>query len=289
HGPTARRRDAAGSDVALAQAPTPGHAHTARRTCGGCRPRRRRPPLPAGLPIARSPADGVARLSVRPRRSPRDARIARRGLQRLGCDPHTDAPGRKRSAVDRGGAARSRALSLRVLRGRRALAGRPLGARGPRRGLRRTQLGADRGRRGLMTSALTRTALPLLGAILLAGAAASQQTDPRLERLDAGTRPTVAALVDSAHRALLPTEPLVQRALEGATKRASGDLIVAAGAVLSLAGRARDADLVEFRRAVERDIALGAPPAAATAAAATATAQIVDVNAGARQQRPGRP
>jgi len=212
-----------------------------------------------------------------------------------------------------------------------------------------------------MTSALTRTALPLLGAILLAGAAASQQTDPRLERLDAGTRPTVAALVDSAHRALLPTEPLVQRALEGATKRASGDLIVAAvrrlavdlgrardalgstaspaelsagaaalhagasqtilaelrqarrepltvplavladlvasgvpvdsaaGAVLSLAGRARDADLVEFRRAVERDIALGAPPAAATAAAATATAQIVDVNAGARQQRPGRP
>jgi len=203
-----------------------------------------------------------------------------------------------------------------------------------------------------MTSALTRTALPLLGAILLAGAAASQQTDPRLERLDAGTRPTVA---------LLPTEPLVQRALEGATKRASGDLIVAAvrrlavdlgrardalgstasaaelsagaaalhagasqtilaelrharrepltvplavladlvasgvpvdsaaGAVLSLAGRARDADLVEFRRAVERDIALGAPPAAATAAAATATAQIVDVNAGARQQRPGRP
>ena len=211
-----------------------------------------------------------------------------------------------------------------------------------------------------MTSALTRTALPLLGAILLAGAAASQQTDPRLERLDAGTRPTVAALVDSAHRALLPTEPLVQRALEGATKRASGDLIVAvrrlavdlgrardalgstasaaelsagaaalhagasqtilaelrharrepltvplavladlvasgvpvdsaAGAVLSLAGRARDADLVEFRRAVERDIALGALPAAATAAAATATAQIVDVNAGARQQRPGRP
>jgi len=63
----------------------------------------------------------------------------------------------------------------------------------------------------------------------------------------------------------------------------------AAAAVLSLAGRARDADLVEFRRAVERDIALGAPPAAATAAAATATAQSVDVNAGARPQRPGRP
>src|SRR5205809_1814637 len=195
--------------------------------------------------------------------------------------------------------------------------------------------------------------------MLVAGRAAGQQTDPRLERLDAATRPPVAALVDSAGRALLPTEPLVQRALEGATKRASGELIVAAvrrfavelghardalgstaspaelsagaaalragasptvlarlrqarrepltmplavladlvasgvpvdsaaAAVLALAARARDADLVEFRRAVERDIALGAPPAAATAAAATAAD--LRVNAGARQQRPGRP
>jgi len=213
-----------------------------------------------------------------------------------------------------------------------------------------------------VTRALIRTALPLLAAMMLvAGRAAAQQTDPRLERLDAATRPTIAALIDSARAALLPTEPLVQRALEGATKRAAGDVIVAAvrrlaadlghardalgstaspaelgagaaalragtspavlvelrhtrrepltvplavladlvasgvpvdsaaAAVLSLAKRARDADLVEFRRAVERDIALGAPPAAATAAAATAAAQSVDVNAGARQQRPGRP
>ena len=212
-----------------------------------------------------------------------------------------------------------------------------------------------------MTSAFTRTALPLLAAMLVAGRAAAQQTDPRLERLDASTRPMVAALVDSARAATLPGEPLVQRALEGATKRASGDVILAAvrrlavdlghardalgstaspaeltagaaalragasptiltelrhtrrepltmplavladlvasgvpvdsaaTAVLALAARARDADLVEFRRAVERDIALGAPPAAATAAAAGLTAQSVDVNAGARQQRPGRP
>jgi len=212
-----------------------------------------------------------------------------------------------------------------------------------------------------MTSALTRTALLLLAAILIAERAASQQIDPRLERLDAATRPAVAALVDSARRALLPPEPLVQRALEGATKRASGDVIVAAvrrlaldlghardalgptaspaeltagaaalragassrtltelrqtrrdpltmplavladlvasgvpvdsaaAAVLALAARARDADLVEFRRAVERDIALGAPPAAATAAAFAATAADMQVNAGARQQRPGRP
>jgi len=210
-----------------------------------------------------------------------------------------------------------------------------------------------------VTPAFSRSALPLLAAMLVAGRAAGQQTDPRLERLDAATRPAVAALVDSAGRALLPTEPLVQRALEGATKRASGELIVAAvrrfavelglardalgstaspaelsagaaalragasptvlarlrqarrepltmplavladlvasgvpvdsaaAAVLALAARARDADLVEFRRAVDRDIALGAPPAAATAAAATAAD--MRVNAGARQQRPGRP
>ena len=212
-----------------------------------------------------------------------------------------------------------------------------------------------------MTRALIRTTLPLLAALLAAAPAAAQQVDPRLERLEGATRRVVAALIDSARAASLPTEPLVQRALEGTAKGAPEGVIVAAvrrlavdlgrardalgstaspaelsagaaalragasqttlaelrqarreplivplavladlvasgvpvdsaaAAVLSLAGRARDADLVEFRRAVERDIALGAPPAAATAAAATATAQSVDVNAGARPQRPGRP
>ena len=212
-----------------------------------------------------------------------------------------------------------------------------------------------------MTHTLIRATLPLLASLLVAAPAAAQQVDPRLERLDVATRPVVAALIDSARTASLPTEPLVQRALEGTAKGAPEGVIVAAvrrlvvdlgrarealgstaspaelgagaaalragasqatlaelrqarreplivplavladlvasgvpvdsaaAAVLSLAGRARDADLVEFRRAVERDIALGAPPAAATAAAATATAQSVDVNAGARPQRPGRP
>jgi hypothetical protein len=199
----------------------------------------------------------------------------------------------------------------------------------------------------------------LLTATLVVAAAAAQQIDPRLERLDATARSTVAALVDSARRASLPTEPLIQRALEGTTKLAAGDVIVAAvrrlaadlarardalgpnaspaeliaaaaalrsgarpeilsdlrrarrqslivplgvltdlvasgvpvdsaaAAVVALAKRASDADLVEFRRAVERDIALGAPPATATAAAAMAAS--VQVNAGARQQRPGHP
>lgn len=206
---------------------------------------------------------------------------------------------------------------------------------------------------------LSRLAPVGFAATVIAAAAAAQQIDPRLDRLDGATRPAVAALVDSARVAALPTEPLIQRALEGATKRASGDVIVAAvrrlaadlarardalgstaapaeltsgaaalragaspsilaelrrarresltvplavladlvasgvpvdsaaAAVVALAARARDADLVEFRRAVERDIALGAPPAAATAAAAAAAS--TTVNAGARQQRPGRP
>ena len=199
----------------------------------------------------------------------------------------------------------------------------------------------------------------LVAATLVALQAAAQGPDPRLQRLDSISRPIVTALVDSARAAALPTEPLVQRAREGATKRATADRIVAAvrrlaldlshardalgpmtsppelsaaaaalragappatltelrrvrpesltvplavltdlvasgvpvdsaaGAVLALAARARDADLVEFRRAVERDIALGAPPASATAAAAAAVT--VQVNAGAKQQRPGRP
>ncbi|HZH80769.1 MAG TPA: hypothetical protein VFD68_05675 [Gemmatimonadales bacterium] len=51
-------------------------------------------------------------------------------------------------------------------------------------------------------------------------------------------------------------------------------------AVLTLAATARDQDLVDFRRAVERDIAIGAPPAAAAS---------IRVNAAAREMRPGRP
>ena len=195
-------------------------------------------------------------------------------------------------------------------------------------------------------------------ATLIPAVVAAQQPDPRLERLTAAARPTVAALLDSARAAALPTEPLIQRALEGATKEAAGDVIVAAVrrlagdlararealgstatpaelsagaaalragasstllselrrtrherltmalavltdlvasgvpvdsaavAVVALAKRASDADLVAFRRTVEHDIALGAPPAAATAAAAATSLQ---VNAGARLQRPGRP
>lgn len=215
----------------------------------------------------------------------------------------------------------------------------------------------------MTTRAWMRFGLTCALAVTLASTALAQ--DPRLERLDPVTRPLVAALIDSAHGAALPTEPLLQRALEGATKRASSDRIVAAvrrlaadlgqardalgstappaeltagaaalragarpttlsalrrtrresltvplavladlvasgvpvdsaaAAVLTLAAHTPDGDLVEFRRAVERDIALGAPPATAATAAAVAEALsasgATQVNAGARQQRPGRP
>src|SRR5207249_744064 len=109
---------------------------------------------------------------------------------------------------------------------------------------------------------------------------------PRLGRLDPGTRPLVAVAIDSARAAGLPTEPLVQRALEGATKGAPGPLIVSA--VQRLA-----ADLGRAREALgpgtpPPDPEAGAP-AATAAAAAAADARISQLNAGARENRPGRP
>ena len=179
-------------------------------------------------------------------------------------------------------------------------------------------------------------ALLLAAGLLLARSVAAQ--DLRLERrLDVATREAVAAIVEAARAAGLPVETLVDRALEGAAKRADGPRIVAAvrllatelaaardalgpaslpveleagagalragvpaadltllrqrrarpltvalgaltdlvtsgvppdsaaAAVLALAASAGDDQLLDFRRAVERDIALGAPPAAAAA------------------------
>jgi hypothetical protein len=70
-------------------------------------------------------------------------------------------------------------------------------------------------------------AILALGLGLTARSATAQ--DPRLAaRLLEPDRARVQALLDSAQAAGLPTEPLVDRALEGASKRAPGDRIVAA-------------------------------------------------------------
>jgi len=183
--------------------------------------------------------------------------------------------------------------------------------------------------------------LALLAVLMVATRAAAQE--PRLERVDTAARAPVAALLDSARAAGLPTEPLIQRALEGTTRGAPANRVIAAvrrlaadlgrarealgpsaappeieagaaalragaspsvlaqlrrarhqplmiplavltdlvasgvpvdsatAAVLILARTAQDADLVEFRRAVERDIALGASPASAATDVARAT------------------
>ncbi len=197
-----------------------------------------------------------------------------------------------------------------------------------------------------------------LAVATLAPRAAAQ--DPRLARLDPGARASVVALLDSARTAGLPAEPLMQRALEGATKGAPAERVVAAvrrlavdlgsardalgpkasapeleagaaalragvppailtrlhtarrppltvplavladlvaggvpvdsagAAILTLARTTGDADLVEFRRAVERDIALGAPPAAAAAVRLSSITQGADRGANPSQQ-PRRP
>ena len=133
------------------------------------------------------------------------------------------------------------------------------------------RLAADLGR---ARDALGSTASP---AELSAGAAA----------LRAGAPPAVLTKLRRARRqpVTMPLAVLTDLVASGVPMDS------AAAAVLTLAARAGDADLVEFRRAVERDIALGAPPgtAAAAAAADAAAAAAVQVNARARGQRPGRP
>ena len=77
------------------------------------------------------------------------------------------------------------------------------------------------------------------GVLPFAAMAAQSDRDPRLGRLDGPTREAVRVLVDSARAAKLPTEPLVDKALEGAQKGADGPRIV--GAVRGLSGELRNA------------------------------------------------
>ena len=70
--------------------------------------------------------------------------------------------------------------------------------------------------------------LACVGQLVPWSAASAQRTDVRLARLDSTTRLLVAAVVDSARRTRLPTEPLIDKALEGAQKGAEGGRIVTA-------------------------------------------------------------
>ena len=81
--------------------------------------------------------------------------------------------------------------------------------------------------------------------------------DPRLTgRLDDHTREAVSGLLDAARKEGLPTEPLVDKALEGASKQANGPVIVSVVKVLM--GDLRRAREALGPASTARDIAAGA-------------------------------
>jgi hypothetical protein len=101
-----------------------------------------------------------------------------------------------------------------------------------------------------------RPLVTLVAAVVLL-TAMSRFEDPRLtSRLDGRTREAVSAIIDAAVREGIPAEPLVDKALEGASKRAPGSAIV-------VAVRNWAADLKRARQALgpsssDRDIQAGA-------------------------------
>lgn len=109
--------------------------------------------------------------------------------------------------------------------------------------------------------------------------AASAQEARLVGRLPDATRAQVDAILNTARTAGLPTEPLVDRALEGAAKRASGEAIV--GAVNRLLGELRTARLAFGEQAHPAELT-----AAASALRAGATrADLVRL----KQLRPNQP
>jgi hypothetical protein len=93
--------------------------------------------------------------------------------------------------------------------------------------------------------------------------------DPRLDRLDSSTRTQVKTVLTTAQKRGLPVEPLVQKALEGSSKRASGPRIVAA--VEALLG-----DLSRAQQGLGRSASADELVAGAAALHAGATLEMVD-------------
>ncbi len=93
-----------------------------------------------------------------------------------------------------------------------------------------------------MSRHLPRTAFAVLIAVALADGPLAAQDARLASRLAPGTRLAVEGIVDSARQAGLPSEPLVLKALEGASKGADSARIVAAvGALGRLLREARQA------------------------------------------------
>lgn len=103
--------------------------------------------------------------------------------------------------------------------------------------------------------------------------------DPRLARLDRRVQTEVAALVDSAHSRGIPAEPVVDKALEGAAKRAPNDRII-------VVVRSRFRELVAARAALGSGAMDTELIAAADALHAGASANVITT---LRARRPGAP
>ena len=104
----------------------------------------------------------------------------------------------------------------------------------------------------------------LAAALLALPAADLRAQDVRLDaRLDARTRAALSPVLDSARIAGLPVEPLVDKALEGASKRATGERIVIAvrrlagqlgTARTALGGTAGEAELIAGANALQAGV-----------------------------------
>jgi hypothetical protein len=114
--------------------------------------------------------------------------------------------------------------------------------------------------------------------VAVAGRRATAQ-DPRLAALlDTGTRARVSAVIERARTASLPVEPLVDKALEGARKRAPDARIVEA--VTSLAARLDSSRVALGRTSTEGELVA----AAAALQAGVGPAVLAQL----RQERAGR-
>jgi hypothetical protein len=110
----------------------------------------------------------------------------------------------------------------------------------------------------------------LLFLLLVRSAGTADAQDPRLAgRLDSLTRAQVEAVLATAQGRGLPAEPLVQKALEGASKGASGVRIVAAVQALLV-------DLSRAQQGLGRSASADELVAAAAALRAGATLEMVD-------------
>ena len=124
------------------------------------------------------------------------------------------------------------------------------------------------------------TMLLSISTLVLAAPLVATAQEPRLVgRLSDAVRPQVDNVLDSARAAGLPTEPIVDRALEGAAKGASGNLIVVA--VRRLWGELSTARQAFGDEASPGEITAGASALRAGAAAADLTEL--------RTLRPGQP